>query len=150
MERTFVMIKPDGVQRGLIGEVISRIESRGLKIVAMKLIQVGEEMAKRHYKEHIGKPFYDGLISYITSGPVVCMVVEGDGAVSLLRSMAGATDPKKAAMGTIRGDFAVMIGRNIVHASDSIESAEREISIFFEENEVISYKKSTDEWVYEQ
>ena len=150
MERTFVMIKPDGVQRGLIGEIISRIERKGLKIVAMKMLHISQELAQRHYAEHRGKPFFDSLISYITSGPVVAMVVEGKEAVKVMRSLVGKTNPIEASPGTIRGDYAMDVGRNVIHASDSIESANREISLFFDENEIIEYKKFDEDWVYEK
>ncbi len=150
MEKTFVMIKPDGVQRGLIGEIISRIERKGLKIVAMKMLQISQELAQRHYAEHQGKPFFDSLITYITSGPVVAMVVEGKEAVKVVRSLVGKTNPIEASPGTIRGDYAMDVGRNVIHASDSIESANREISLFFDENEIIEYKKFDEDWVYEK
>ena len=150
MERTFVMIKPDGVQRGLIGEIISRIERKGLKIVGMKMLRISQELAQKHYAEHRGKPFFDSLISYITSGPVVAMVVEGKEAVKVMRTLVGKTNPIEASPGTIRGDYAMDVGRNVIHASDSIESANREISLFFNEEEIIEYKKFDEEWVYEK
>ena len=150
MERTFVMIKPDGVQRGLIGEIISRIERKGLKIVGMKMLRISQELAQKHYAEHRGKPFFDSLISYITSGPVVAMVVEGKEAVKVMRSLVGKTNPIEASPGTIRGDYAMDVGRNVIHASDSIESANREISLFFNEEEIIEYKKFDEDWVYEK
>lgn len=150
MEKTFVMIKPDGVQRGLIGEIISRIERKGLKIVAMKMLRISKELAKKHYAEHQGKPFFDSLISYITSGPVVAMVIEGKEAVKVVRSLVGKTNPIEASPGTIRGDYAMDVGRNVIHASDSIESANREIALFFNENEIIEYKKFDEEWIYEK
>ena len=150
MEKTFVMIKPDGVQRGLIGEIISRIERKGLKIVAMKMLHISQELAQRHYAEHRGKSFFDSLISYITSGPVVAMVVEGKEAVKVMRSLVGKTNPIEASPGTIRGDYAMDVGRNVIHASDSIESANREISLFFDEEEIIEYKKFDEDWVYEK
>jgi nucleoside-diphosphate kinase len=150
VERTFVAIKPDGVQRGLIGEVISRFERRGLKLVGLKQLQVTKEMAENHYGEHKGKPFYDGLVSYITSGPIVAMVLEGKDAVALARQVIGATNPAAAAPGTIRGDFAIEIGRNIVHGSDSPESGKREIGIFFKDNEVVgSWDRTVERWVSE-
>ncbi len=149
MERTFVMIKPDGVQRGLIGEIISRIERKGLKIVAMKMLSVGRELAERHYEEHREKPFFRSLVEYITSGPVVAMVVEGKNAVRVMRKLVGATDPQEADPGTIRGDFGMDIGRNVIHASDSHESAEREISLFFRPEEIVEYKRIDEEWIYE-
>jgi nucleoside-diphosphate kinase len=147
-ERTFIMVKPDGVQRGLVGEVISRLERKGLKPAAIKMIQISEELASRHYGEHLGKPFYESLISFITSGPVVAMVWEGEGAVALARTLIGATDPQKAAPGTIRGDLAVFTGNNIVHGSDSPESARREIGFFFDDAEICAYRLARDEWVY--
>ncbi len=150
VERTFVMVKPDGVQRGLVGEVISRLERKGLKIVAMKMLRIPKEMAETHYAEHREKPFFGALVSYITSGPVVAMVVEGKSAVSVVRNLVGKTNPVEAAPGTIRGDLAMDIGRNVVHASDSPESAEREISIFFTEDEIVEYSKVDEDWVYER
>lgn len=147
-ERTFIMVKPDGVQRSLIGEVISRLERKGLQLVGLKLMQISPELASRHYGEHLGKPFYDSLIAFIISAPVAAMVWEGDDAVSLARTLIGATDPRKAAPGTIRGDLAVFTGNNIVHGSDSPESAQREINLFFETSEICQYRASRDEWVY--
>ena len=149
IQRTFVMIKPDGVMRGLVGEVIQRIERKGLKVVAMKMMNVSREMAEEHYKEHVGKSFYEKLINYITSGPVVAMVVEGDEAVDVVRRIIGKTDPKEALPGTIRGDLAMDIGRNVVHGSDSEESAYREISLFFSDDEILSYDRVDEKWVYE-
>jgi len=137
VQRTFVMIKPDGVRRGLIGEIISRFEKRGMKIVAMKMVKMDRALAERLYEEHKGKSFFEELISYVTSGPVVAMVIEADEAVSVVRKMIGATDPKEALPGTIRGDYALSKAENVIHASDSPEKASREISIFFKENEVI-------------
>lgn len=148
-ERTFVMVKPDGVQRGLIGEVVSRLERRGLKIVAMKMLWIDEELAKKHYAEHQGKPFFSSLISYITSGPSVAMVVEGESAIQVVRSMLGRTDPREASPGTIRGDFALFTGRNVVHGSDSPESARREISLFFSPEEIQDYRRMDEEWLVE-
>ena len=147
-ERTFIMVKPDGVQRGLVGEVIGRLERKGLQPAAVKLMQLTPEMAASHYAEHREKPFYADLVGFITSGPVVAMVWEGDGAVALARTLIGATDPQKAAPGTIRGDLAVFTGNNIVHGSDSPESARREINLFFDEAELCRYRISRDEWVY--
>jgi nucleoside-diphosphate kinase len=131
MERTFLMVKPDGVLRGLVGEVISRIERKGFRIAAMKKMRIDEVLAKRHYQEHDGKPFFDELVSFITSGPVVAMIVEGEGAIKTVRGMVGATDPKEAEPGSIRGDLAFEVTKNIVHASDSLDSAKREITMFF-------------------
>ncbi len=149
MERTFVMVKPDGVARGLTGEVISRIERKGLKIAAMKMIMVSRELAEKHYEEHREKPFYSSLVSYITSGPVVALVVEGREAVKVVRKLIGATDPKEAEPGTIRGDFALDIGRNVVHASDSSASAERELGLYFSEEEILEYSRADEDWLYE-
>uniref|UniRef100_A0A7J2TLX7 Nucleoside diphosphate kinase n=1 Tax=Archaeoglobus fulgidus TaxID=2234 RepID=A0A7J2TLX7_ARCFL len=150
MERTFVMIKPDGVQRGLIGEAISRLEKKGLKIVAIKMLKIPKEMAEKHYEEHRNKPFFNSLISYITSGPVVAMVVEGKNAVKVVRKLVGATNPAEAEPGTIRGDFGLDLGRNIIHASDSLASAEREIRLFFKDDEILEYEREIDAWVYER
>ncbi|MDT7861303.1 MAG: nucleoside-diphosphate kinase [Saccharolobus sp.] len=131
-ERTFVMIKPDGVRRGLIGEIINRFERRGLKIVALKMVKMDRKTAELLYEEHKGKSFFEDLINYVTSGPVVCMVIEGEDAVQVVRRMIGNTDPKEAPPGTIRGDFALSKSENIIHASDSLEKAKREMSIFFD------------------
>jgi len=150
VERTFVMIKPDGVQRGLIGEAISRLEKKGLKIVAIKMLKIPKEMAEKHYEEHRNKPFFNSLISYITSGPVVAMVVEGKNAVKVVRKLVGATNPAEAEPGTIRGDFGLDLGRNIIHASDSLASAEREIRLFFKDDEILEYEREIDAWVYER
>ena len=148
-EKTFFMIKPDGVQRGLIGKVIGRIEEKGMKIAAMKLIRIDRVLAKAHYGEHKGKGFFEGLLKYIQSGPVVAMVIEGKEAISVVRAIAGATDPKSAPFGTIRGDFGMDVGRNIVHSSDGTASAEREIGLFFSEKETLDYSKVLDDWIYE-
>ena len=149
MEREFIMVKPDGVQRGLIGEVISRIEKVGLKIIAMKMIKVTMEQAEKHYAIHVGKPFYNGLLEYITCGPVIAMVVEGKDAVKITRKLVGATNPAEAEPGSIRGDYALEIGRNIIHAGDSPENAITEYSIYFTEEEMTTYKKIDEEWLYE-
>ncbi len=149
MERSLVIIKPDGVQRGLIGAIISRLENRGLKIVAMKMIQMDEDLARRHYAIHEGKPFFESLIKYITSAPVVVMVVEGPRAVEVVRKTMGATNPADADPGTIRADFALEIGRNLIHGSDSLETAEKEISLFFNPSEILSYTRDTDRWIFE-
>jgi len=148
VERTFVMIKPDGVQRGLIGEIISRLERRGLKLVAMKMVKVDEGLARRHYAVHEGKPFFEGLVRYITSAPVVAMVVEGTNAVAAVRQTVGATKPFEAAPGTIRADFALEIGRNLVHASDAPETAAAEIGLWFGD-ELIDWQRSVDSWIFE-
>ncbi len=149
MEKTFAMIKPDALQRGLAGAIISRYEAKGLRIAAMKLMMVTEEMAHQHYAEHTEKPFFKGLVEYITSGPVVAMVVEGRNAVAEVRKINGATNPLNAACGTIRGDFAQDTGRNVVHGSDGVESAKREIAIYFNENEVLDYTYLPEKWLYE-
>lgn len=149
MEQTFVMIKPDGVQRNLAGDIISRLERKGLKLKALKLMEVSQNLAKTHYQEHEDKPFYQSLVDYITSGPVIAMVWEGDNAIDVCRNLMGDTDPKKALPGTIRGDLALTIGANIVHGSDSPESAKREIDLFFTKEEIIDYNLSLEEWVYQ-
>ena len=149
MDRTLVLVKPDGVQRGLIGEIISRLERRGLKIVGMKLMQVSGELANRHYGEHEGKPFFAGLVGFITSGPIVAMAIEGNNVVGLVRNTVGATNPADSAPGTIRGDLGVDIGRNLIHGSDSDESATRELSLFFTEGELLDYSRLTDPWIIE-
>ena len=149
-ERTFVAIKPDGVERGLIGEVIQRFERRGLKLAGLKLMSVSTARAEEHYGEHKGKPFFEGLVKFITSGPLVAMVWEGKNAISVARSVIGATNPKDAAPGTIRGDLALDIGRNVVHGSDGPESAKREISIFFSEDELLKdWQRTIHKWVVE-
>jgi nucleoside-diphosphate kinase len=148
MERTLVIIKPDAVQRGLIGETVSRLERRGLKIVGMKLMQIDEELARRHYSVHRGKPFFEGLIEYITSAPVVVMVVEGPKAIEAVRLTMGATDPVNAAPGTIRGDYALDILRNLVHGSDGPDTARTEVALFFGENELVSWPRDTDRWAF--
>ncbi len=149
MEQTYIMIKPDAVQRGLTGEVISRIEKRGLKIAAMRLGVMSEEDAREHYKEHVERPFFASLIEYVTSGPSVSMVVEGKNAIAIMRAVNGATNPVEALPGTIRGDFAVETGRNVVHASDSTESAQREIVIHFKDSEIVDYSKIDEVCLYE-
>jgi nucleoside-diphosphate kinase len=148
-ERTFVMVKPDAVQRGLIGEFVARFERRGLKIVAMKMLVVSDKLAKDHYAEHAAKPFFPALTGFIMSGPAVAMVIEGKGAVGIVRSMNGATNPVNSAPGTIRGDYALDTGRNVIHASDSPESAKREISLYFNTSEIASYKRIDEQWLYE-
>jgi len=149
MERTLVIIKPDAVQRGLVGEIVSRLERRGLKIVAMKLMHMGEELARRHYAIHEGKPFFEGLIQYITSAPVVVMVIEGAKAIEVVRRTMGATNPADAQPGTIRADFALEIGRNLVHGSDGPDTASKEVALCFEESEMLSWQRDTDRWVFE-
>jgi nucleoside-diphosphate kinase len=148
-EQTLVLIKPDAVQRGLIGEVIGRLERRGLQLVAMKLMRITEELAGRHYAEHREKPFFGGLVSFITSAPVVAMVWEGPGAVAMVRTMMGATNPANAAPGTIRGDLAVSFGMNVIHGSDSTESAAREIDLFFG-GELVAWERTIEPWVVEE
>ena len=148
-ERTFVMVKPDGVQRGLVGEIVSRFERRGFKICGVKMMRIQRELAERHYGEHKGKPFYAPLLSYITSGPVVCMVLEGENAVAVVRSMMGKTNPQDALTGTIRGDLAQVTGRNVVHGSDSSESAKREIALFFNDYELSKYDRPDEAWLFE-
>jgi nucleoside-diphosphate kinase len=149
MEQTLVLLKPDSIQRALAGEVISRLERRGLKFVAMKLMKVSDELANQHYGEHVGKPFFDGLVKFITSSPIVAMVVEGENAVEVVRNTVGATNPVQAAAGTIRGDLGLTIGMNLIHASDSLESAKREIDIFFQADEIVDYERNVDAWIIE-
>ncbi len=149
IERSFVMMKPDAVSRRLMGQILSRFEDKGLKIVAMKLRQIDEDLAKEHYGEHAEKPFFGGLVEYITSSPALTMVIEGDDAISVIRKMVGATNPKEADIGTIRGDFGMDTGRNIIHASDAPESAAREIALFFDEEEICDYSMSDNAWIYE-
>lgn len=138
MQRTFAMVKPDGVRRGLVGEIISRFEKRGIKVVALKLMQMTPEMAEEHYAEHKGKPFFPSVVEFITSGPVAAMVLEGENVISAVRTMMGATDPKDSAPGTIRSDYALTMSENIIHGSDSPDSASREIGLFFSEKEIMS------------
>jgi nucleoside-diphosphate kinase len=147
VERTLIIVKPEGVQRGLIGEVIARFEHKGLKVVGLKLMQIPRETAEKHYAEHVGKPFYEGLVAHITSSPVVVGVLEGPDAVSVARTMMGVTNPRQAAPGTIRGDHGLDIGFNIIHGSDGQEAAQREISIFFAPAELVSYDRAADRWV---
>ena len=149
MERTLVLVKPDAVQRGLVGEIISRLEATGLKLVALKMIHMDREMAGRHYGIHKGKPFFEGLVQFITSSPLVAAVLEGPKAVETARKMMGDTDPVKAAAGTIRGDLALDIGRNVVHGSDSAANAEQEINLFFAPEDVLSYSRQIEPWVIE-
>lgn len=147
MEKTFVMIKPDGVNRGLMGEILSRFEKAGLKIVGLKLMQIQDDLAKKHYGEHIGKPFFLELKEFITSGPVLAMVIQGPRAITICRKLIGATDPGEALSGTIRGDFGLVVGHNLIHGSDGDESAKREIGLFFQEDEILSYSRATDRWL---
>ena len=149
MERTLILVKPDGVQRGLVGDIISRLEKTGLKLVALKMLHMDRELAGRHYAIHQGKPFFEGLVSFITSNPLIAAVFEGKNAVEIARKTMGATDPVKAAPGTIRGDLAVDIGRNIVHGSDSVENAQKEIGLFFSAKEITSYERQIEPWIRE-
>ena len=149
MERTLIIIKPDAVQRGLIGEIVTRFERRGLRIAAMKLIHIDKALAERHYAIHKGKPFYEPLIQYITSSPVVVMALEGNNAIEIARRTMGATDPAEAAPGTIRADFGLEIGRNLAHGSDGPETAAIEVPLFFSEKELVSYERDTDRWIFE-
>jgi len=150
MERTFVAIKPDAVQRGLIGEILQRFEKKGFKILGLKFVLLDRETAEEHYAEHIGKPFYEKLVNFITSGPIVVMVIKGKNAVEVSRRMMGATDPSKADNGTIRADYAQIMERNIIHGSDSAESAEREIKIHFKESELVEdWHRNIRGWILE-
>jgi nucleoside-diphosphate kinase len=151
MERALIILKPDAVQRGLVGPILTRLEQRGLKFQGLKMMQVTEELARKHYAEHEGKGFFGGLVSYITSAPVIVAVVVGKaGTIELVRAMVGATNPAKAAPGTIRGDFGLEIGRNLIHASDSPESGERETAIFFKPEELtLEWGRAADPWIYE-
>ncbi len=149
MERTLILIKPDALQRGLAGEIISRLERRGLKFAGMKLMQVDDALARRHYAEHEGKPFLESLVGFITSGPLIAAVLEGPDAIGAARSMMGATDPQQAAPGTIRGDLALYVQYNLIHGSDSPDSAQREIALFFDETELVTWDRSTDPWLFE-
>jgi len=149
MERTLVLIKPDGVQRGLVGELVSRMERRGLKLVAMKLMQIDDALARQHYAEHVDRPFFADLVVFISSSPVVAMVWEADKAVDAVRNTMGETNPVESPMGTIRGDLALDIGRNLIHGSDSPETASREINLFFNPSEIQEYQRDTDLWINE-
>jgi nucleoside-diphosphate kinase len=148
MERTFIILKPDAVQRGLVGEIIARFERRGLKIVAMKFMQVSDELARKHYAVHEQRPFFAGLIQYITSAPVLAMVVEGTNAIAVVRNTVGATKPAEAAPGTIRADFGLEIGRNLVHASDGPETAASEIALWFGDD-LVTWPRANDPWIFE-
>ena len=147
IERTVVLVKPDGVQRQLVGRIVARFEERGLRIVGLKLVKVDRELAERHYAIHKGKPFFEGLVAFITSGPLVAMALEGPDAISMVRTMNGATRPNEAAPGTIRGDLAVEMGQNLVHASDGPETAATELSLWFRADELVSYEREIDRWV---
>tara|TARA_Y100001936_G_scaffold254130_1_gene325405 strand:+ start:16930 stop:17385 length:456 start_codon:yes stop_codon:yes gene_type:complete len=148
-ERTLVLLKPDTVQRGLVGQIIDRLEKRGWKIVGLKLINMTDEIAKLHYAEHVDKPFFPGLASFMMSRPIIAMALEGKNVVEAVRKFMGSTNPQEAQPGTIRGDFATDIGRNLIHGSDSVESAARELSIFFTEDELHSYEREIDTWIIE-
>ena len=147
IERTLVLVKPDGVQRQLVGRIVARFEERGLKIVGLKLVRVDRDLAERHYAVHKGKPFFEGLVAFITSGPLVAKALEGPDAISMVRTMNGATRPNEAAPGTIRGDLAMEMGQNLVHASDGSETAATELSIWFRADEMVSYEREIDRWV---
>ena len=149
MERSLIIWKPDAVQRGLVGPILSRLEQRGLKLIGLKLMRIDESLARRHYAVHEGKPFFLGLVEYITSGPVVVGVVSGKNVIAIIRNTVGATNPAQATPGTIRGDFALDIGRNLIHASDSPENGEQEVALFFADQELITFDRSTDPWIYE-
>ena len=149
MERTLVLIKPDAMQRGLAGAILARLEQRGLKIVALKLIHMDRALAERHYAIHLGKPFFSGLVDYITSSPIIAAVFEGTRAIEVVRRTMGETDPARAAPGTIRADFGLEIGRNLVHGSDAPETAQQEIALFFSPKEIVTYSRDADRWVFE-
>jgi nucleoside-diphosphate kinase len=149
MERTLVIVKPDAMQRGLAGEILSRFERRGLKIVGLKLIRIDQALANSHYGEHMGKPFFDGLVKFIVASPVIVAVLEGTNAIEAVRTTMGATNPSTAGPGTIRGDLALELGRNMVHGSDSPASAKREIELFFKGDELLEYGREVDSWIFE-
>ncbi|MFZ3578166.1 nucleoside-diphosphate kinase [Virgibacillus sp. DJP39] len=148
MEKTFLMVKPDGVQRNLIGEIVKRFESKGFKLVGAKLMVISDDLAKTHYGEHKERPFFGELVDFITSGPVFAMAWEGENVIKSARDMMGATNPSDATSGTIRGDYAMTVGKNIIHGSDSPESAERELNLFFDEKDLITYSKQDGDWIY--
>jgi len=148
MERSLVLIKPDAIQRGLAGEIISRLEKKGLKIVAMKMLHMDKKLAQRHYAIHKGKAFFDDLVNFITSSPLIAIVFQGKNAVEIIRQMMGETDPAKASSGTIRGDFGIDIGHNLIHGSDSLENASKEIDLFFSAEEIYNYDRELDTWIY--
>ena len=149
MQKTLVLIKPDAVQRGLSGEIIARLERRGLKLVGMKMLHVSQELAHRHYGAHVDKPFFGSLVDFITSSPLIAIAVEGENAVDVVRTTMGATNPVDASPGTVRGDYGLTIGMNLIHGSDSPESAETELALFFDENEIIDYQRGIDDWIIE-
>ncbi len=148
MEKTFLMVKPDGVQRNLIGEIVQRFEKKGFKLAGAKLMQISNELAEEHYGEHKERPFFGELVEFITSGPVFAMVWEGENVIATARNMMGKTNPLEAAPSTVRGDFGITVGKNIIHGSDSPESAEREINLFFDEKELVAYDKVDTNWIY--
>ena len=148
MERTFLMVKPDGVQRNLIGNIVQRFEAKGFKLVGAKLMSVSQELAEKHYGEHKDKPFFGELVDFITSSPVFAMVWEGENVITTARNLMGKTNPQEALPGTVRGDFGLTVGKNVIHGSDSKESAEREINLFFAPDELISYEKQDSAWIY--
>lgn len=149
MEQTLILLKPDAVQRGLVGTILTRLEARGLKIVALRLMQMDRALAERHYGVHRDKPFFQGLVDFITSGPIVAAVLEGKNSVEVVRQTIGTTDPAKAAPGTIRGDLGIDIGRNLIHGSDGSDTAAKEIALFFGGKELVSYTRSVDSWIIE-
>jgi nucleoside-diphosphate kinase len=149
LERTFLMIKPDGVQRNLVGEIIRRFEAKGFTLVGLKLMSVSKELASQHYDVHKERPFFNGLVEFITSGPVVAMVWEGEGVIASARKIIGATNPLNAEPGTIRGDYGVTVGRNLIHGSDALETAQQEVSLWFKEEELVSWQPSLTSWLYE-
>ena len=149
MERTLIIVKPDAVQRGLSGEVLRRLESRGLRIIGMKFMQISQELAEKHYAIHKGKPFFEPLVQYITSSPVVVIAMEGRNAIEAARNTIGATRPNEATAGTIRGDYALEVGRNLVHGSDSVENGQLEVSNFFTQDELVARSRDTDKWIFE-
>ncbi|MCJ7708877.1 MAG: nucleoside-diphosphate kinase [Anaerolineales bacterium] len=149
MERTLVLVKPDGVQRGLVGEIIRRLERRGLRLTAARFMMVSRELAERHYAVHKGKPFYNGLIAYITSAPVMAMVWEGPNAIAAVRQTMGATRPTEAAPGSVRHDFGLEVGRNLTHASDSAQTAEEEVALWFSPEEIVGWSRDLDRWIFE-
>ncbi|WP_405101807.1 nucleoside-diphosphate kinase [Oceanobacillus sp. FSL H7-0719] len=148
MEKTFLMVKPDGVQRNLIGEIVQRFEKKGFKLAGAKLMQISNELAEEHYGEHKERPFFGELVEFITSGPVFAMVWEGENVIATARNMMGKTNPAEAAPSTVRGDYGITVGKNIIHGSDSPESAEREIKLFFDEKELVAYDKVDTNWIY--
>ncbi len=148
MERSLVLIKPDAIQRGLAGKIISRLEEKGLKIVAMKMLRMDKNLAQRHYAVHKGKAFFDDLVNFIASSPIIAAVFQGGNAVEIIRQVMGETDPAKARSGTIRGDFGIDIGHNLVHGSDSLENASRDIELFFKTEEILNYDRELDKWLY--